>query len=88
MVAPIIGILHAHQRRHRAGAAPRRLRRRRRGFAQIPIAPNAPYDGRFTFVRVRYGPDYGFASQRLPWSHDYPAGEQHFMKIVNELSLL
>ena len=32
--------------------------------------------------------DYGFASQRLPWSHDYPAGEQHFMKIMNELSLL
>jgi hypothetical protein len=56
--------------------------------AQTPIAPNTPYDGRFTFVRVRYGPDYGFASQRLRWSHDYPAGEQHFMKIVNELSLL
>ena len=22
------------------------------------------------------------------WSHDYPAGEQHFMKILNELSYL
>ena len=53
-----------------------------------PIVPNTPYDGRFTFVRVRYGPDYGFTSQRLPWSHDYPSGEQHFMKIVNELSYL
>jgi hypothetical protein len=52
------------------------------------IVPNTPYDGRFTFVRVRYGPDYGYASQALPWSHDYPAGEQHFMKIVNELSYL
>jgi hypothetical protein len=52
------------------------------------IVPNTPYDGRFTFVRVRYGPDYGFASQGLPWSHDYPSGEQHFMKIVNELSNL
>ena len=52
------------------------------------IRPNTPYDGRFTFVRVRYGPDYGFASQGLPWSHDYPAGEQHFMKILNELSML
>ena len=29
-----------------------------------------------------------FTSQRLPWSHDYPLGEQHFMKIVNELSYL
>jgi len=55
---------------------------------QIPITPNTPYDGRFTFVRVRYGPDYGFASQGLEWSHDYPTGEQHFMKIVNELSNL
>jgi Domain of unknown function (DUF4159) len=57
-------------------------------FGQIPIAPNTPYDGRFMFVRVRYGPDYGFASQGLPWSHDYPAGEQHFMKIMNEVSYL
>jgi len=52
------------------------------------IRPNTPYDGRFTFVRVRYGPDYGYVSQGLPWSHDYPAGEQHFMKILNELSYL
>jgi uncharacterized protein DUF4159 len=57
-------------------------------FGQIPIQPNAAYDGRFTFVRIRYGPDYGFASQRLPWSHDYPAGEQHFMKIMSEVSYL
>jgi len=55
---------------------------------QEAIRPNTPYDGRFTFARVRYGPDYGFASQRLPWSHDYPTGEQHFMKILNELSYL
>jgi hypothetical protein len=52
------------------------------------IQPNPPYDGRFTFVRIRYGPDYGFASQGLPWSHDYPTGEQHFMKILNEVSYL
>ena len=58
------------------------------GRRQQAIVPNTPYDGRFTFVRVRYGPDYGFTSQRLPWSHDYPAGEQHFMKILNELSYL
>ena len=58
------------------------------GRRQEAIVPNTPYDGRFTFVRIRYGPDYGFASQRLPWSHDYPSGEQHFMKIVNEVSYL
>ena len=50
--------------------------------------PNTPYDGKFTFVRLRYGPPTtAIASQRLPWSHDYPTGEQHFMKILNELSL-
>jgi hypothetical protein len=71
------------------------LAQRRGGFGGFgnrgrreAIVPNTPYDGRFTFVRVRYGPDYGYASQSLPWSHDYPAGEQHFMKIVNELSYL
>ena len=57
-------------------------------FGPIPIQPNARYDGKFTFVRLRYGPDYGYASQRLPWSHDYPAGEQHFMKILNEVTYL
>ena len=71
------------------------LAQRRGGFGgggygrrQQAIVPNTPYDGRFTFVRIRYGPDYGFTSQGLPWSHDYPSGEQHFMKIVNELSYL
>jgi hypothetical protein len=71
------------------------LAQRRGGFGgggfgrrQQAIVPNTRYDGRFTFVRIRYGPDYGFTSQRLPWSHDYPSGEQHFMKIVNELSYL
>ena len=52
------------------------------------VMPNAKYDGRFTFVRLRYGPPTQYVSQRIPWSHDYPAGEQHFMKIMNELSYL
>jgi hypothetical protein len=67
----------------------------RRGFGgyggrnrREAIQPNPPYDGRFSFVRLRYGPDYGFVAQSIPWSHDYPTGEQHFMKILNELSYL
>ncbi|HEV3140761.1 MAG TPA: DUF4159 domain-containing protein [Vicinamibacterales bacterium] len=58
----------------------------RRGGA--PIEPNATYDGRFAFVRLRYGPPIAFQSQRVQWSHDYPAGERHFMKIMNEVSYL
>jgi hypothetical protein len=58
-----------------------------RGGAE-PVLPNAPYDGRFTFVRLRYGPATDYVSQRIPWSHDYPTGERHFMKIMNELTYL
>lgn len=53
-----------------------------------PIRPNAAYDGRFTFVRLRYGPPIAYASQRVPWSHDYPVGERHFMQILNEVTNL
>ena len=84
-IVPVIGVLIL-------ASVATAVAQRRGGFGgrnrQEAIKPNTPYDGRFTFVRVRYGPDYGFVSQRLPWSHDYPAGEQHFMKILNELSLL
>lgn len=55
------------------------------GFGQ-PVLPNPPYDGQFTFVRLRYGPETRMVSQRLPWSHDYPTGERHFMKILEEVS--
>ena len=53
-----------------------------------PIIPNIPYDGRFMFVRLRYGPPTDVATQRMMWTHDYPVGEQHFMKIMNELTYL
>jgi uncharacterized protein DUF4159 len=58
------------------------------GGRGAPIEPNARYDGQFTFVRLRYGPPIEYQSQRVAWSHDYPAGERHFMKILNEISYL
>ena len=57
-------------------------------YGRQTILPNAPYDGRFTFVRLRYGPDYGYVTQGMQWSHDYPAGERHFMKILGEVTYL
>ena len=63
---------------------------RRRGTPEFE--PNVAYDGRLTWVRVKYiMPDFssssGFRGGRdLPWSHDYPRGERHFTKIVSELS--
>lgn len=52
------------------------------------IKPNVAYNGQFTFVRLRYGPPIEYQSQRIPWSHDYPDGEQHFMRIMNDVTNL
>ncbi len=53
-----------------------------------PIKPNVEYTGQFTFVRLRYGAPVPFQSQRIPWTHDYPFGEQHFMQIMNDVTNL
>lgn len=61
-----------------------------RGSEAVP--PNSPYDGRFTFVRIRYdqSSDGGFGEFRrdVKWAHDYPRGERHFTKIVGEISTI
>jgi hypothetical protein len=54
------------------------------------ILPNAPYDGRFTFVRMNYEttPD-GYWYQGQPaWAHGYPVAEENLMRIMNEVSYL
>jgi len=59
-----------------------------RGQEQMDVQGNTPYDGRFVFIRLRYS--YGFGGFRSrggpPWSHDYPRGEVHFTKILNEIT--
>ena len=55
---------------------------------------NVPYDGSFTFVRLRYTPmwtDYGggggyFGGINYQWDHDYPRADRNFMKILDELT--
>ena len=51
---------------------------------------NIPYDGRFTFVRVRYtpAPAGNWAGGRPSWVHGYPLAEQNLMRIMREISLL
>jgi len=46
--------------------------------------PNVRYDGRFTFLRVKFEPLGG--GRDLKWDHDYPTAETHFMKILDEVS--
>jgi hypothetical protein len=51
---------------------------------------NMPYDGRFTFVRVRYTPAPGgrWAGGRPSWVHGYPIAEQNLMHIMQDICLL
>jgi hypothetical protein len=62
--------------------------RRPSGFA---VADNPPYDGRVTFVRIRYATGFGGFGRgwgREPgWAHDYPTADIHMMKILHELTL-
>jgi hypothetical protein len=55
-----------------------------------PQLHNAPYDGRFTFARLRFvtAPG-GYYYGGLPaWAHGYPRAERNLMHIVNEISIL
>lgn len=54
-----------------------------RGFRQQYLEPNAPYDGRFTFARIRYTQGY-----RLAWGVDYPRMERNFLVILDDLASL
>lgn len=51
---------------------------------------NLPYDGRFTFVRLRYTPTPGgYWAGGLPsWVHGYPLAEQNLLRIMKEVSFL
>jgi hypothetical protein len=52
--------------------------------------PNIPYDGRFTFVRVKYttAPGGYWYGGWPAWGHGYPLAEQNLMSIMNEVSYL
>jgi hypothetical protein len=55
-----------------------------------PAIHNVPYDGQFTFVRVKYetAPGGYWAGGRPSWIHGYPLAEQNLMRIMNDLSYL
>jgi hypothetical protein len=51
--------------------------------AAAQLEANVPYDGRFTFARIRYTV-YG----RSGWEYDYPAMERNLMSVTRELTTL
>jgi hypothetical protein len=59
----------------------------------IEVPDNLPYDGRVTFVRIRYSTGFGGFERRwgggdAGWAHDYPTADIHVMRIINELTLM
>lgn len=75
---------------HDAAAQGRGRERRERVDAE-DLPPNASYDGRFTFVRLKYEMSLdGFGGGRFrrepPWAHDYPTSDRNFPQILGELS--
>jgi hypothetical protein len=60
-----------------------------RRFGPVTYEPNVPYDGRYTFARIRYTPpDFGGFRRDVKWDHDYPRSDRHFPKIVSEISTI
>ena len=60
------------------------------GPGRVPAVHNAPYDGRFTFVRVRYetAPGGYWSGGRPSWVHGYPVAEENLMRIMTDISYL
>jgi len=59
------------------------LAQRYGGWRRVQQEPNVAYDGRFTFVRLRYREE-----RSAGWAYDYPAMERHFMKVVKEITTI
>jgi hypothetical protein len=47
---------------------------------------NVPYDGRFTFARIKYRGFAHFTNEGPGWSHDYPRSESHLMRIMRDIT--
>lgn len=51
------------------------------GYEQVP------YNGAFTFTRIRYDGG-GFRRRGGAWAHDYPQADQHLPKIIEYVSMI
>jgi hypothetical protein len=66
-------------------------------FARDAYEKNVPYDGRFTFVRIKFSQGGGGGLEQFggfrgrydpKWDHDYHRSESHFVKILAELTTI
>ncbi len=65
-----------------------------RGAPSVRSADAAavPYDGRFTFARIRFAPAGGgmsfWGGEDLKWDHDFPRAERNFARILAEVTAI
>jgi hypothetical protein len=63
----------------------------RSGAMSQPDPTDPTYDGRFTFVRLRWQSDFGLSRRgrsSSAWNHDYPRAERHLSLILQELTAI
>ena len=60
------------------------------GRGPFIVRPNIHYDGRFTFVRLKYttAPGGYWYGGWPAWGHGHPLAEQNLMRIMNEVTYL
>ena len=61
------------------------------GEAALYAPPNPPYDGRFTYARIKFTQTCCVMGGRywdVKWGHDYPEADQHLPKILQELTTM
>jgi hypothetical protein len=81
-----------------AAGAPFAVAATARGHAPVAATPTAvsdspPYDGRFAFVRIRFGDrggigdgGFGWGRRQALWAHDHPRAEANFLRILDEIT--
>jgi hypothetical protein len=59
------------------------------GFRGEPYPTDAAYDGRFTFLRLRWKiGSLRSGGMGSAWNHDYPRAEQHLAQILKEVTMV
>ena len=61
------------------------------GGEALSAPPNPPYDGRFTYARIRFTQTccvQGGQYWDVKWGHDYPRADRHFPRILQELTTM
>src|SRR3569623_1796627 len=55
-----------------------------------PPVHNIPYDGRFTFTRLKYSvlPGGYYYRGEPSWAHGYPTAEQNLQRIIDNVSVI